>query len=206
MTMQNRYAMKNQFTPGNAALILIDYQIGTLQFVHNISSDICVSNALLLAKAASLYKMPVVLTTSQEDHAQGPLAPALKEALPEAAAKRVRRTGIVNAWTDPSFRAAVHATGRKNLIMGGITTDICLVFPSISAVEEGFSVQAIVDASGSANQFQDDMARQRMAGNGVTLTTTNTAVAELVQDWSSPEGTVLIQLLMATVFAKPAAA
>lgn len=202
----SKYVMKGQFTPENAALVLIDYQVGTLQFVHNMSSDICLNNALLLAKAAALYKMPIVLTTSQETQAQGPLAPALQEALPDDYAKRIKRTGIVNAWADPNFSGAVRSTGRKNLIMGGITTDICLIFPSISAVQEGFSVQAIIDASGSTNQLQDDMARERMENNGVTLTTTNTAVAELVQDWSGPEGSVLIQLLMATAFPKDAAA
>jgi nicotinamidase-related amidase len=201
----SKYEMKGQFTPENAALVLIDYQVGVLQFVHNMSPDTCLNNALLLAKAAALYKMPIVLTTSEETHAQGPLSPELQQALPDDFAKRVKRTGIVNAWADPNFSAAVRGTGRKNIIMGGITTDICLVFPSISAVQEGLTVQAIIDASGSTNQLQDDMARNRMENNGVILTTTNTAVAELVQDWSSPEGTVLIKLLMATAFPKAAA-
>jgi nicotinamidase-related amidase len=198
--------MKNQFTPDNAALVLIDYQIGTLQFVHNMSPDECLRNALMLAKAASLYSMPVVLTSSQETELQGLLAPALQEALPDAYAKRVKRTGIVNAWADPNFKAAVQATGRKNIIMGGITTDICLIFPSMSAVQEGFNVLAVMDASGSTNQLQEDMARRRMEGAGVVLTTTNTAIAELVQDWSSPQGSVLIKLLMATTQVKQAAA
>ncbi len=198
MSVPSKFVMKNQFTPDNAVLVLIDYQTGTLQFVHNVSSDACLSNALLLAKAASLYNMPVVLTTSQEDQLQGPLAPALQKALPEAYAKRVKRTGIVNAWAAPNFKAAVQATGRKNIIMGGITTDICLIFPSMSAVQEGFNVLAVMDASGSTNELQEDMARRRMEGAGVVLTTTNTAVAELVQDWSSPQGSQLIELLVAT--------
>jgi nicotinamidase-related amidase len=194
----SQFMMMNQFTPDNSALVLIDYQTGTLQFVHNMSSDDCLANAVLLAKAASLYKMPVVLTTSQEDQLQGPMAPALQEALPEAYAKRVKRTGIVNAWADPNFKSAVQTTQRKNIIMGGITTDICLIFPSMSAVQDGYNVLAVMDASGSTNQLQEDMARRRMEGGGVVLTTANTAVAELVQDWSSPQGSVLIQLLMAT--------
>jgi isochorismate hydrolase len=101
----------------------------------------------------------------------------------------------VNTWADPKFKASVEATGRKNLIMGGVTTDICLIFPSMSAVEEGFTVLAVMDASGSSSKIQEEMARRRMERAGVVLTTTNTMVAELVQDWSSREGSKLVKLL-----------
>ena len=82
--------------------------------------------------------------------------------------------------------------------MGGVTTDICLVFPSMSAVEAGFEVQAVMDASGSSYEIQEDMSRRRMERAGVVLTTTNTIIAELVQDWSTPEGMELVKLLVAT--------
>jgi nicotinamidase-related amidase len=193
------YVMSGQFTPENCALVLIDHQVGTLQFVHTMSPEISLQNAIMLAKAAKAYDMPVVLTTSQEDHPQGPTAPALQEALPEAYKDRVKRTGIVNAWADPNFSAAVRATGRKKLIMAAVTTDICLIFPAISAVQEGFEVLAVLDASGSSFDVQEELARRRMATAGVMLTTTNTAIAELVQDWSTPQGSQLIQLLMASV-------
>jgi nicotinamidase-related amidase len=193
------YVMSGQFTPENCALVLIDHQVGTLQFVHTMSPETSLQNAIMLAKAAKAYGMPVVLTTSQEDHPQGPTAPALQEALPEAYKNRVKRTGIVNAWADPNFSAAVRATGRKKLIMAAVTTDICLIFPAISAVQEGFKVLAVLDASGSSFDVQEELARRRMATAGVMLTTTNTAIAELVQDWSTPQGSQLIQLLMASV-------
>ena len=193
------YVMSGQFTPDTCALVLIDHQVGTLQFVHTMSPETSLQNAIMLAKAAKAYGMPVVLTTSQEDHPQGPTAPALQEALPEAYKNRVKRTGIVNAWADPNFSAAVRATGRKKLIMAAVTTDICLIFPAISAVQEGFEVLAVLDASGSSFDVQEELARRRMATAGVMLTTTNTAIAELVQDWSTPQGSQLIQLLMASV-------
>jgi len=197
--VQEAYVMNGQFTPENCALVLIDHQVGTLQFVHTMSPETSLQNAIMLAKAAKAYGMPVVLTTSQEDHPQGPTAPALQEALPEAYKNRVKRTGIVNAWADPNFSAAVRATGRKKLIMAAVTTDICLIFPAISAVQEGFEVLAVLDASGSSFDVQEELARRRMATAGVMLTTTNTAIAELVQDWSTPQGSQLIQLLMASV-------
>jgi nicotinamidase-related amidase len=194
----NRFEMSNQFTPENSAVVLVDYQVGSLQLIRNNSSDQSLRNAVMLAKAAKAYGIPIVLTTSQEDHIQGPLAPALQHISPEAYKNRVKRVGIVNAWADPNFSAAVEATGRKKLIMGGVTTDICLIFPSISAVQAGFDVQAVVDASGSSYEMQEEMSRRRMERAGVVLTTTNTIIAELVQDWSSPQGSKLVMLLVAT--------
>jgi nicotinamidase-related amidase len=195
---KNQFTMSNQFTPENSALVLVDYQVGTLQLIRNNSSDQSLRNAVMLTKAATAYGMPIVLTTSQEDHIQGPLAPALQHISPEAYQNRVQREGIVNAWADPKFSAAVEATGRKKLIMGGVTTDICLIFPSISAVQAGFDVQAVIDASGSSYEMQEEMSRRRMERAGVVLTTTNTIIAELVQDWSSPQGSQLVKLLVAT--------
>ena len=83
--------------------------------------------------------------------------------------------------------------------MAAFTTDICLIFPAISAVQEGFDVLAVLDASGSSYHVQETLARRRMEVAGVVLTTTNTVMAELVQDWSTHQGSELIQLLMATV-------
>jgi|SRR6516165_2728005 len=198
--MSDKYfQMKGQYTPENSALVLIDHQVGTLQFVHTMPAEDTLRNAVMLSKAAKAYDMPVVLTSSQEDHLQGPIAPALQQVLPGEFNNRVKRTGIVNAWADVNFSAAVRATGRKKLIMAAVTTDICLIFPSISAVQEGFDVLAVLDASGSSYEVQENLARERMEHEGVVLTTTNTVVAELVQDWSTPQGSELIQLLIATV-------
>ncbi len=193
-----KFEMRGQFTPENSALVLVDYQVGTLQLIRSSSSDVSLRNAVMLATAAVKLNMPIVLTSSQEDHIQGPIAPALQKAAPDAYKARVKRVGIVNAWADPNFSEAVEATGRKNLIMGGVTTDICLIFPSISAVQLGYNVQAILDASGSSWEVQEELTRQRMQQAGVVLTTTNTAIAELVQDWASPAGGDLVKLLVAS--------
>jgi nicotinamidase-related amidase len=136
------------FKPETSALVLIDHQVGTLQLVKNLPSDVSLRNTINLGKAAKALGMPVVMTCSQEDRIQGPIAPSLQRVLPEAYEKRIRRQGVVNAWGDPRFRQAVVDTGRKQLVMAAVTTDICLVFPAISAVEEGFEVQAVMDASG----------------------------------------------------------
>jgi nicotinamidase-related amidase len=193
---KKEYMMKGQFTAENSVLVLIDYQVGTMQLIRSSSSDVCLRNAVTLATTAKTLNVPIVLTSSQEDRIQGPISPALQKILPDAHKARVKRQGIVNAWGDPNFSGAIAATGRKNIIMGGVTTDICLVFPSISAVQEGYNVLAVIDAGGSAYEIQEEMAHRRMAHGGVVLTTTNTVVAELVQNWASPAGPQLVMLLL----------
>ena len=191
--------MNTLFTPENSAMLLIDHQIGTMQLIKNIEVEQAKRMSLALAKTASILGIPTVLTSSQEDRLQGPLIPELQEILPDAFAARVKRAGIVNAWTDPNFKAAVEATGRKNLIMAGVTTDVCLVFPAISAVAEGYNVQAVLDASGSPYELSEETSRRRMQEAGVVLTATNTMIAELTQDWSTPKGQKLVQLLFTEV-------
>jgi nicotinamidase-related amidase len=187
-----------RFTRENSALVLIDHQVGTMQLVKNIPSDSSLRNAVLLAKAAKTLDMPIVLTASMEDHPQGPLAAELKQVVPDAYEARIKRSGIVNAWADPNFKAAVEATGRKQLVMAGVTTDICLVFPAIDAIDAGFDVAAVLDASGSSFEIQEDMARRRMERAGVFLTTTNSIIAEIVQNWATPAGGTLVPYLLAT--------
>jgi nicotinamidase-related amidase len=191
--------MPKPFRPETAALILVDHQVGTMQLIKTLDLDIVRRNTLALAKAAKILGLPVVLTSSQEDRIQQPLMPELAEILPEAFATRVKREGIVNAWDDPNFKAAVEATGRKQLIMGGVTTDVCLIYPTISAVEDGYEVQAVLDISGSPFALSEETARKRMELAGVQFTATNTVIAELAQDWSTPHGSELIQLLFADI-------
>jgi nicotinamidase-related amidase len=187
------------FSPSNSAFLLIDHQLGTMKLIKNIPLDLARRNTLALAKTAKILKLPVVLTSSQEENLQGPLMPELEKILPEAFAARIKRAGIVNAWNDPNFKKAVEATGRRNLIMAGVTTDVCLVYPTISACREGYQVQAVLDASGSPYELSEEMSRRRMEREGVVLTATNTLMAELAQDWSRPEGSQLLGILFQEV-------
>jgi nicotinamidase-related amidase len=191
--------MSDVFTAENSAMLLIDHQVGTMQLIKNIALEVVKRNTLALAKTAKILKMPVVLTSSQEENVQGPLIPEFEEILPEAFESRIKRAGIVNAWADPNFKEAVEATKRKSLIMAGVTTDVCLVFPTISACREGYKVQAVMDASGSPYDISEETSRRRMEREGVVLTATNTLMAELAQDWSRPEGGQLLQVLFQDV-------
>jgi nicotinamidase-related amidase len=191
--------MNRIFQPEDTALVLIDHQIGTMQLIKNIDLDVVKRNTLALAKTAQILNMPVVLTSSQEENVQGPLLSELQDIVPDAFAARVKRAGIVNAWTDPNFANAVAATGRKNLIMAGVTTSVCLVFPAIDAVQAGYNVQAVMDASGSPSDLAEEMSRRRMEKVGVVLTATDTVMAELAQDWSTPAGQQIIQVMFQNV-------
>jgi nicotinamidase-related amidase len=188
-----------KFSAENAAMLLIDHQIGTMSWVKSIPLDELKRNVLLLAKTARILKLPVVLTSSMEDHAQGPLLSELDQILPDAFAARIKRVGIVNAMDDESFAAAVKATGRNKLMIAGVTNDVCTVFPALSLVREGFEVQVVADAGGSPSKIADDMALRRMERSGVTLTSTNQLVAELVGNWTTPEGSQVVQVVMETM-------
>jgi nicotinamidase-related amidase len=189
-----------RFNADDTALLLIDHQVGTMQLIKNIDHEFAAKQAVALAKMAKILGIPVVITSSQEDHAQGPILPKIAEILPAEHAARVKRPGVVNAWAYPAFRDAVLATGRKKLIMAGVTTDVCLIFPAIDAALEGFAVQAVMDASGSPSDLSEEFSRQRMHDAGVVLTATNTLIAEIAKDWSTPAGQQLIGLLFSDVF------
>ena len=191
--------MSDIFTSDNSVMLLIDHQVGTMQLIKNIPLEVAKRNTLALAKTAKILNIPVVLTSSQEENLQGSLMPELRDILPEAFEKRIKRAGIVNAWNDPNFKQAVQDTQRKNIIMAGVTTDVCLVYPAISATQEGYNVQAVMDASGSPFDISEEMSRRRMEREGVVLTATNTLMAELAQDWSRPEGSQLLQVLFQDV-------
>jgi nicotinamidase-related amidase len=194
--------MKNLFTIENSALLLIDHQVGTLSWVRSLDLDVIKTNTLVLAKSAQATGMPVLLTSSMETQAQGLLFAELQQVLPDAYKNRIQREGQVDCMTDQTFSAAVEVMQRKNLIMAGITTDVCIVYPAITAVEAGYQVQVVVDACGSPTKLGDEIALRRMEKAGVILTTTNQLIAELGQNWSSVNGSKLISILFEDILSK----
>lgn len=194
--------MKDLFTTDNAAMLLIDHQVGTEKLARNIPHDRLHANVRALARTAVETGMPLVLTSSEEDNFQGALYPFLEEIAPDAYANRIKRPGTVDAWTYADYKAAVEATGRNNLIMAGLTNDVCTVFPTISAAEDGYRVQIVVDGGGSPTEQADRIAVERMRQNGVIVTSTNQIMAELATDWSSDSGKT-IQTVMYEEILKP---
>lgn len=170
-------------------------------WVKSISFEEMKRNALILAQAARILKMPTVLTSSMEEYAQGLLLSELESILPAEFENRIKRFGIVNAMDDENFAAAVKATGRKKIIIAGVTNDVCTVYPALSLVRDGFEIQVVADAGGSPTKMADDIALRRMERAGITLTTTNQLIAELAGSWVTPEGEQLIQVLMPALMA-----
>jgi len=187
--------MKKIFTPQNTAMLLIDHQRGTIKLARSIDRDELVRNTRALARTAVDIGMPLVLTTSQEDRFQGTLLDDLQTIAPADYERRVKRPGVVDAWGFAPFKKAVEATDRRKLIMAGLTNDVCTVYPAISAVEDGYDVQVVVDAGGSPTTLADETALRRMERAGVTLTSTNQVLAELATDWSSPEGAKIMKIM-----------
>ncbi|MTI52413.1 MAG: hydrolase [Alcanivorax sp.] len=171
----------NRLNKDDAAVLLVDHQAGLLSLVRDIDPDRFKNNVLALADMAEYFQLPTILTTSFEDGPNGPLVPELKAQFPDA--PYIARPGQINAWDNEDFLNAVKATGKKQLIIAGVVTEVCVAFPALSALEEGFEVFVITDASGTFNAMTRDAAWQRMAAAGAQLMTWFGAACELHRDW-----------------------
>ncbi|MDF3934484.1 isochorismate family cysteine hydrolase YcaC [Pseudomonas citronellolis] len=164
-----------------AAVLLVDHQAGLLSLVRDIEPDKFKNNVLALADLAKYFKLPTILTTSFESGPNGPLVPELKELFPEA--PYIARPGNINAWDNEDFVKAVKATGKKQLIIAGVVTEVCVAFPALSALEEGFDVFVVADASGTFNEVTRDAAWRRMEAAGAQMMTWFGVACELHRDW-----------------------
>jgi nicotinamidase-related amidase len=186
-----------QFKKEDTIVLLIDHQVGTLNFCANRPKEMIISRTRALARFAKALDIPVVLTSSQEDHAQGLLLQDLQDLLPEEYTNRVKREGVTNAWNDENYKAAIlkAANGRKNVVMAGLTHDVCIVWPSISMQEEGFNVQVVIDAGGSPTQISDDIAQQSWEREGVRTTTFQQLVSEMTHSWATEDGGKVLPII-----------
>lgn len=171
----------NRLDKNNAALLLVDHQTGLVNLVQDFSPDDFKNNVLALADAAKYFQLPTILTTSFEDGPNGPLVPELKALFPTA--PYIARPGNINAWDNQDFVNAVKATGKRQLLIAGIVTEVCVAFPALSALEAGYEVFVVADASGTFNQTTRHAAWQRMQAAGAQLLTWFAVACELHRDW-----------------------
>lgn len=164
-----------------AAVLLVDHQTGLLSLVRDIDPDKFKNNVLALADLARYFKLPTILTTSFEDGPNGPLVPELKATFPDA--PFIPRPGQINAWDNEDFVKAIKATGKKQLIIAGVVTEVCVAFPALSALAEGFDVFVVTDASGTFNEITRHSAWDRMSAAGAQLMTWFGVACELHRDW-----------------------
>ncbi len=164
-----------------AAVLLVDHQTGLLSLVRDFDPDKFKNNVLALADLASYFKLPTILTTSFENGPNGPLVPELKAQFPGA--PYIARPGQINAWDNEDFVKAVKATGRRQLIVAGVVTEVCVAFPALSAIAEGFEVFVVTDASGTFSEVTRQAAWDRMSAAGAQLMTWFGVACELHRDW-----------------------
>lgn len=165
----------------DVAVLLVDHQTGLLSLVRDIDPDKFKNNVLALADLASYFQLPTILTTSFEEGPNGPLVPELKAQFPEA--PYIARPGQINAWDNEDFVKAIKATGKKQLLIAGVVTEVCVAFPALSAIEEGFEVFVVTDASGTFNELTRQSAWDRMSSAGAQLMTWFGVACELHRDW-----------------------
>ena len=166
----------------NAAVLLVDHQTGLLSLVRDIDPDKFKNNVLALADMAEYFKLPTILTTSFENGPNGPLVPELKAKFPTA--PYIARPGQINAWDNEDFVKAVKATGKKQLIIAGTITSVCMAFPSIAAVADGYQVFAVIDASGTYSKMAEEITLARMLQAGVVPIDTAAVASELQKTWN----------------------
>lgn len=176
-------------TLDNTALILIDHQVGTINWAGELLPEEREQVKVwtrVIARFAKRAGMPIVLTSSMETQAQGPLLPEFRTLLPEEYERRVQRTGVINAWDDPAFAGAVRATGKAHLLMGGLTTDVCLVPPALSARAEGFNVVALFDISAACTKLAAQNSRELLRAAGIDIMSVTPMITSLLGDYTKP--------------------
>ena len=171
----------NRLDREKAVLLLVDHQSGLISLVQDFSPNEFKNNVLALAACGQYFKLPTILTTSFEEGPNGPLVPEIKATFPDAA--YIARPGNINAWDNPDFVSAVRKTGRKQLIIAGVVTEVCVAFPALSAIAEGYEVFVVTDASGTFNEVTRDAAWMRMQAAGVQLMSWFGVACELHRDW-----------------------
>lgn len=178
--------------PTDVALLLLDHQTGLFQTVKDISVAQLRTNTTMLAKLAALMKLPLITTASEPNGPNGPLMPEIHASAPHAIF--VPRKGEVNAWDNQLFVQTVRETGKKTLIMAGVWTSVCVMFPALDAKAAGFKVYAVIDASGDPSETVSRITVARFAQAGVIPTSANAILCEVHRTWNHPQAAEIAQL------------
>ncbi|MFC1455204.1 isochorismatase family protein [Microvirga arabica] len=171
--------------PSDTVILLLDHQSGLFQTVKDVPIAELRSNVVMLAKLATLMKIPVITTASEPNGTNGPLMPEIHQNAPHAV--YVPRKGEVNAWDNEDFVQTVQSTGKKTLIMAGVWTSVCVMFPALDAKLAGYKVYAVMDASGDPSETASRTSLARFVLGGVIPTTTNSVLSEVHRTWNRPE-------------------
>ncbi len=171
--------------PSDVVFLLLDHQSGLFQTVMDIPVAELRSNVVMLAKLATLMNLPAITSASEPNGTNGPLMPEIHEYAPHAV--HVARRGEVNAWDNEDFVATVRSTGRRTLVIAGVWTSVCVMFPALDARLAGYRVYAVMDASGDVSDMANRTSLARFVQGGVIPTTTNAVLSEVHRTWNRPE-------------------
>jgi len=170
------------YTPQDSAIVFIDHQPQMLFGVANCDRANLVNNVTLLAKVAKEFRVPAVLTAVETESFSGYLWPQLLDVFP---GQEVIERSSMNSWDDAGFRKAIEATGRKNIILTGLWTEVCVTWPAIQMAAEGYNVYVVEDCCGATSTAAQDAALSRMVQAGVSRLTTVAALLEWQRDWKN---------------------
>ncbi|WP_406514948.1 isochorismatase family protein [Streptomyces sp. NBC_00873] len=183
--MSERSKFLESITRENAAVVLVDHQVGLLSGVRDIPVGELKHNVVALARAATVLGIPLVATTTAADSMWGPTIPELVQALP--AGQKIIDRSTVNAWHDVRVREAIEAAGRQKLILAGVSLEVCAALPAISATAAGYDAYVAVDASGTFSQAKREAGLLRMQQAGVIVSDYATFMVEALADNALPE-------------------
>ena len=169
------------YTPQDSAVVFIDDQPQMLFGVANIERSLLINNVTLLAKVAKEFKVPAVLTAVETESFSGYVWPQLRDVYPEH--NVVERTSM-NSWDDAGFRKAIEATGRKNILLTGLWTEVCVTWPALSMLDAGYTIYVVEDCCGATSTAAHDAALSRMVQAGAIRLTTIAALLEWQRDWA----------------------
>jgi nicotinamidase-related amidase len=180
------------FRLDDLVMLLLDHQSGLFQVVKDIPADQLRANTIMLAKLASQFKIPLITTASEPDGPNGPLIPEIHQVAPHFI--HVPRRKEVNAWDNELFVKTVREMGRKTLIMAGIWTSVCVMFPALDATAAGFKVYAVMDASGDPSEMASRTTLARFAQAGIVPTSANAVLCEVQRTWNRPDAPEIAKL------------
>lgn len=198
-SFDNKRVDKNKWmiNPEDAIMLLIDHQSGLFQLVRDMEQPVLRHHASVLAKLSFLAKIPTFTTASVPDGPNGPLIPEIHQYNPDAI--YIPRTGQINAWDNPDWVDAIEKTNRKTLIIAGTLTSVCMAFPALSAIEKGYKVFCVIDASGNWSKMATDITIARVTQAGAICVDTFALLAEIMSTWNRPDADEFANIMVEIV-------
>ena len=190
-----------RITPATSVIMLVDHQTMTIDWVKSMPRATTIASCRVLARLAGEFAIPLVLTTTMEEFV-GPTIPEIREVAGDAYDRRYRRGGELSCWDSKQLRDGVKALGRDNLVLAGLTTDICLFWAAVDAQRLGYNVQVVADACGTMSPMGDVVTLDRLRSLGIAVSVVNQITTELVPNFGTPDGQKAQKIMSEEIISK----